>query len=172
MEREMVYRGDASLVHVEDGMRAEIGDNMADQLQRLIRNDAMESGRESWDDALGFRAKRVCPGCYMTIVFNMAVTLAKDNGQSLTELGNTLAMAFKQLAEGGPDRREDVEVVRDDSQEPAAPEPTKDDLPYLDGFMPNDDPILAQRTLDRMPVTERDFIVGLTSYGLDMGLLR
>lgn len=172
-DTDMVYRGDECRIHIADGMRVDTGTNLADHLSRLMRTDAHESGVETWDDAFGFRAKSLCPGCYMTAGFNMLVTLARENGQSLRELGRTMALAFTDLANGGPEQREEVRVVLDDEQEPAQPETHKDDnLPYLDGFMPNDDPELARRTLERLPVTERDFIMGLTSYGLDLGLLR
>jgi hypothetical protein len=111
-----VYRGCAQLVHIEDGHRAVMGRELATQLDFAIRQRAAEvqedeSTGNPWNDPL-------CPGCYMVAVFNCAVELARRNGQSLTELGNSLAGAFKLLADSPDDHNviESIEVQLDACQ--------------------------------------------------------
>jgi hypothetical protein len=77
------------------------------------------TGGEARNEARAAINKPLCPGCYMVALFNAAVTLAKENGQSLTELGNSMAQAFAELAAGGPDRTESIHVVRDDGVDSA-----------------------------------------------------
>jgi len=110
----MVYRGREDRVHIADGQRAGIGEHMARELEDIMREDAREMA-DSADEALLSQVLPLCPGCYMTVIVNMAASLAKANGQSLSELGNTLAGEFARLAAGGPDRIESVHVIRDDS---------------------------------------------------------
>lgn len=107
----LVYRGREDRVHIADGQRAEMGRILAHSLMEGMRVAAYRRDENIWNDNGGFLP--ACPGCYMTALFNAAVTLAKANGQSLTELGNTLAGEFSRLAAGGPDRIESVHVVLD-----------------------------------------------------------
>lgn len=104
--RKMVYRGREDRVHIADGCRANMGDRLASVLESMIREDAEEFDSGAYD-------KPLCPGCYMTALFNAAVATARNNGQSLRELGRTLAGEFSRLAEGGADRVESVNVVLD-----------------------------------------------------------
>lgn len=99
-----IYRGQANLVHIRDGERRAIGQRLAADLSARIRDNA-----GAWDD------RKLCPGCYMVAVLNCAIELARLNGQSLTELGNSLGDAFKQLAmDGGhAESLESIEVALD-----------------------------------------------------------
>ena len=105
-----VYGGDTGLIHIEDGQRANAGRWMARQLDRQMRRDAVHMGQRTEEQAIG---QTLCPGCYMVALFNAAVTLAQDNGQSLTELGNSMAKVFTELANGGPTRIESMSIVED-----------------------------------------------------------
>ncbi len=103
-----VYRGKPEYVHIQDGERAVLGRTVAGALDRLIRANAAATSKPeddiaAWDNPL-------CPGCYMVAVFNCAIELARRNGQSLTELGNSLGNAFKQLAMDG-DYAESIESI-------------------------------------------------------------
>jgi len=88
-----VYRGKPEFVHIEDGQRAAMGRMIAQLLCDEIRAAAFRKGQSD-----AYDVPAVCPGCYMVAVFNCAIELARINGQSLTELGNSLGNAFKQLA--------------------------------------------------------------------------
>lgn len=174
-QKTAVYRGKAEKIHVADGHRADMGDWLAHKLDEQMRNEAVNEpiGDEerTWAQAYGKDAQRLCPGCYMTVLYDAAVSLAKANGQSLTELGRTLAGVFTTLAEtGGPERREDVPVQPDPPTQDE-PAPQEGDVPYLDGFDPNPGFGYTQPRFD-LPLTERDFVFGISSYGLDVGLLR
>lgn len=100
----LVYRGRPDRVHIADGQRARTGTDMAWILANLMRSRAPVEARFN---------KPLCPGCYMTAVYNMAVTLAESNGQSLRELGRTLAGEFQRLADGAQVHVEEVRVVLD-----------------------------------------------------------
>lgn len=91
-----VYGGDANLIHVADGNRANVGAQMATMLDMTMRVDAVNDERRTLDQAT---AQQLCPGCYMIVGFNMLVTLAEENEQSLSELGRTMAAAFTMLAD-------------------------------------------------------------------------
>lgn len=97
-----VYGGDPNLVHVPDGARAGVGSRVANDISLRIRDTG-----GGWDD------RSLCPGCYMVVLFNAAVTLAKQNGQSLKELGRSMACAFDALAQGGEEQIESIRVVLD-----------------------------------------------------------
>jgi hypothetical protein len=115
----LVYRGACDLVHIEDGKRAEMGADLAHVLDQTMRAAAVGNGSRTVQQA---GTLPLCPGCYMVAVFNMAVTLAKANGQSMTELGNSMAQAFQALADGGESRMESIHVALDpDDDEDAAP---------------------------------------------------
>ena len=105
-----VYRGKPEFVHIEDGQRAAMGRMVAQLLCDEIRAAAFRKGkRDAYD------VPAVCPGCYMVAVFNCAIELARINGQSLTELGNSLGNAFKALAQDGghAESIESIEVQLD-----------------------------------------------------------
>lgn len=114
--KERVYGGDTGLIHVADGSRQQLGADMALMLSNRMRVDAMASGARTEQQAI---EQNLCPGCYMVVVLNMAIELAKRNGQSLSELGNSLGAAFLQLADGGLKDLEHITVQLD-------PEPIND----------------------------------------------
>jgi hypothetical protein len=97
-----VYRNDAARVHIPDGQRVDVGRDTADFIDVEMRSFS----RASIDTPL-------CPGCYMVAVFNCAVQLAKQNGQSLKELGRSMACAFEALANGGESEIESIRVILD-----------------------------------------------------------
>lgn len=103
----MFYRADPEMVHVRDGYRHVVGASMARRLDTEMRYGRW-AGAEIAD-----AKKSLCPGCYQTVIFNMATELARNNGQDLRELGLTLGRAFLELAAGGGDLREHVDVTRD-----------------------------------------------------------
>lgn len=108
-----VYGGDCDLIHVADGKRAALGSAMAFTLENQMRKDAFTRGDRTAAQATN---QPLCPGCYMVVGFDMLVTLARQNGQSLQELGRTMAQAFTQLAEcDNPDEAciESIHVVID-----------------------------------------------------------
>ena len=112
-----VYGGDTGLVHVADGKRAAMGLLMAQALDDEMRYQARELAASSG------QGKDLCPGCYMVVLVNMAVELARQNGQSITELGNTMAQAFAELAANGDGNvsMEHIAVVVDPPEPEAAP---------------------------------------------------
>lgn len=89
-----VYGGDCNLIHVADGNRKNVGHAAAQFIDGRMREDAFKEGRRSYTEA---KEQALCPGCYMVVGFNTMVELAKANGQSLAELGRTMATAFKKL---------------------------------------------------------------------------
>jgi len=99
----MVYRGDPNFTHIEDGKRVEMGRVMAGMMEASIKVDAWSRGEPS--------DKPPCPGCYMTASYNMMIALAKESGQSMDELADTMIEAFKQLKKGVTER-EYVDVIR------------------------------------------------------------
>jgi hypothetical protein len=113
-----VYGGDAGLVHIEDGKRAELGYTMAVHLEQLIRRNAVEAGLRTQEQV---DAQDLCPGCYMVAGFNMLVKLAKHNGQSMRELAASMANAFASLDDAGSNI-EHINVVLD------GPECAEDDV--------------------------------------------
>jgi hypothetical protein len=101
-----VYGGDKDLVHIKDGTRREVGEAIADYLEDEIRYRANAEGKNI--DGL------VCPGCAMIALFNAAILTAERNGQSLTELGNTMSAAFAKLASNPQSGlTEEIEVILD-----------------------------------------------------------
>ncbi|MGN6819230.1 MAG: hypothetical protein ACTHJR_11240 [Sphingomonas sp.] len=86
-----VYGGDPNLIHVPDGTRAELGKAMAKKLDMAMREGAENR-------TVGQRLyQALCPGCYMVVGFDMLVTLANQNGQSLNQLADSMIGAFEQL---------------------------------------------------------------------------
>lgn len=91
-----VYGGDPAYIHVEDGKRLMIGREIHDLLEQRIRWRAYSRQNISYKEAM---SKPLCPGCFMVVLFNAAVATACSNGQTLTELGRSMAAAFKMLEE-------------------------------------------------------------------------
>jgi hypothetical protein len=103
-----VYGGDPNLIHVPDGRRREAGELAALAIDLIIRRI---SDRIPWPQR-GF--KLLCPGCYMIVLFNAAVALARANGQPLSELGATMSAAFARLAQDqSAAGLEEIEVILD-----------------------------------------------------------
>ena len=105
------YGGDSGLIHVRDGERANVGRDFAARLTHEMRVQAVAEGRRtpaqgfgtSHNESTPDQFQSLCPGCFMTVGFNMLVYLAEQNGQDLRELGNTLGLAFLELANGTGD---------------------------------------------------------------------
>lgn len=91
-----VYGGDTGLIHIADGQRRHVGARLAVLLDSIMRADARMRGDRTEAEA---DRQDLCPGCYMVAMFNACVELAQQNGQSLSELGATMAAAFQQLAD-------------------------------------------------------------------------
>lgn len=91
-----VYGGDTGLIHIEDGRRGQMGSRLAELLDSAMRDGAVAAGRRRKAQA---EAQSLCPGCYMVALFNCAVDLAVKNHQSLAELGDSMSLAFKMLAD-------------------------------------------------------------------------
>lgn len=101
-----VYGGDANLVHIADGTRKDVGKAVAEYLEDEMLTRAFAAGQHTGT---------LCPGCYMIALFNAAIHLAEANGQSITELGNTMSKAFAKLAEKpASGLTEEIEVILDD----------------------------------------------------------
>lgn len=87
-----VYGGDANLIHIDDGKRAEMGQDMASLLDGNMR--AAYTGPRTNEELMN---QALCPGCYMIAGFNMLLELADRNGQSRTELARSMRNAFDNL---------------------------------------------------------------------------
>lgn len=158
-ETGMVYRGREDLVHIKDGFRADVGALVAETVDDAIRSDAIMDGLDSYDEVRGEGAKKLCPGCYMTVIFNAARELALRNGQSLSELGRTLSAQFAKLVNGDTGPVEEVHVVLDN--EAGEPMSTSDMVGYLTDFGPN--PMAQERDYGIVPA--------VSSVGMDAGLV-
>lgn len=104
-----VYGGDANLIHIDDGKRADMGIRLAELLEERMRKEY--SGERTIDERID---QNLCPGCFMIAGFNMLVTLADANGQSRTELARSMRNAFDQLLcnpEAG--LTEEIEILLD-----------------------------------------------------------
>lgn len=112
-ENGLVYRG-CELVHVSDGFRGDVGTATAHYIDQTMRADAVADGLLTSEQVYGEGAEKLCPGCYMPVLFNAARQLALENGQSLSELGRTMAAQFAKLAEGDTGAIEDIHVYLDD----------------------------------------------------------
>ncbi|TXH57711.1 MAG: hypothetical protein E6Q97_03930 [Desulfurellales bacterium] len=89
-----VYGGDSDLIHIEDGKRARFGAHFAQEIDRAMRFAALGNGTRTGKEVV---SQRLCPGCYMIVLFDAAITLAQNNGQSVVELGATMTAAFQRL---------------------------------------------------------------------------
>ena len=85
-----VYGGDPNLIHAKDGTRASVGSELATSLDMMMRAAALENGSRTSEQ---IETQDLCPGCYMVALYDAAVWLAQRNGQSLSELGRTMAKA-------------------------------------------------------------------------------
>jgi hypothetical protein len=107
------YGGDPDLVHIPDHHRTDVGKAVADQLtaiMRMVGTLGVGHTPESYESD-----KPLCPGCYMIALFDAAVELAKREGQSVKELGMSMAQLFNKLAwEGEYRATEEMTVVRTD----------------------------------------------------------
>lgn len=109
-----VYGGDPNLIHIADGTRADVGRAIADAVDLQMRWLADGNKARSWSQIWGSQRQALCPGCYMVVGFNTMLTLAERNGQSLRELGLTMAQAFAKLAEDqSPSTIEEILVILD-----------------------------------------------------------
>lgn len=89
-----VYGGDPTLIHIKDGGRKQVGDWLADFMDRTMREQAYEKGLRTWEES---QNQKLCPGCYMVAGYDMLVTLAERNGQDLQELARSMIGAFQHL---------------------------------------------------------------------------
>lgn len=107
-----VYGGDCDLIHVQDGQRGKMGEAAARYIDMSMRHEAWKARARTRNEV---ETQSLCPGCYMVVGFNALLTLAKQNGQSLPELGRTMAAAFTKLAECGDDAAciEEINVLLD-----------------------------------------------------------
>jgi hypothetical protein len=109
-----VYGGDPALVHIQDGQRTFVGRYVANQLEHYMRAAAAAARKPEQD--MDPWTLPLCAGCYMVAIFNASVFLAKDSGQSLSELGRTMSAAFAALIDypdGDPDCIESINVMLD-----------------------------------------------------------
>lgn len=105
------YGGDPSLIHIPDHHRADFGRAIADTVtstMRLLGTLGVGHDIEPYDGD-----KALCPGCYMIGLFDALVELAKRDGQSVQELGASMAELFTQLAVNGEYRPTEEMIVRD-----------------------------------------------------------
>lgn len=161
---QMFYRG-TDRVHISDGFRGDVGREVAEHVDQQMRADAVTDGLLTNEQVYGER-KPLCPGCYMSAMYNALRELAVRNGQSLSELGRTMSAQFAKLVEADTGPVEEVWVLRDpgdttpDTENPQ--NPVDEPLPYFGDFGPN--PYAPER--------DYGMVVGMSSYGLDMGLTR
>lgn len=93
----LVYWQDENLVHIENRW-IPFGQTRAGDWEVKMRNYAFLMGdANAWD-----MERPMCPACYMLAGYNMLVALAQRTGQSLEELGESMAMLFSQLADAAP----------------------------------------------------------------------
>lgn len=112
------YGGDPNLIHIPDHHRADFGRAIADTVistMRLLGTLGVGHDAEPYDGD-----KPVCPGCYMIGLFDALVELAKRDGQSVQELGASMAELFTQLAKDGEYKpTEEMIVVSADTSGPS-----------------------------------------------------
>lgn len=94
---------DPGLVEVPDGERGQVGAFVARDIEAAMRSIAHRRGA---DGAYDIDAK-MCPDCYMVVLFNAAMKLAKLNGQPPKELCMSLGNLF--LAAVQQDNYEPIE---------------------------------------------------------------
>lgn len=103
-----VYGGDVGLVHIEDGKRKNLGNDVANYLDAEMRLRAKRLGN------VVNKSMPICPGCGMIALFNASIIMAKENGMPVTELANTMKLAYEKLAASpGDGLTEEIEIVLD-----------------------------------------------------------
>lgn len=76
-----VFGEDPAYVHLEDGKRAAFARGLAQICTDLMTSDAMER------EELGVgETKPVCPGCAVTVSFNLLCTLGQQNDYSPAQI--------------------------------------------------------------------------------------
>lgn len=96
-----VYGGDPNLLHIPDGQREAFGIDVA--------NYAIQKLRE----INGGSDLKPCPGCCNVVVFNVALELARQSGQSVTEMAASLSLAFTQISTNSKQSLEEIEIILD-----------------------------------------------------------
>lgn len=96
-----VYGGDPNLLHIPDGQREAFGIDVA--------NYAIQKLRE----INGGSDLKPCPGCCNVVVFNVALELARQSGQSVTEMAASLSLAFTQISTNNKQSLEEIEIILD-----------------------------------------------------------
>lgn len=111
-----IYGGDAMLIHIKDGRRRDFGEELAAVLDTQMRELALRRGMKTKEEV---NSQNLCPGCYMIAAFNMLVTLAHQNGQSMHELGASMAQLFIRLQwdEALARGTEEMDIVDDNDNE-------------------------------------------------------
>src|SRR6476469_7412192 len=118
-----VYGGNPNLVHVPDGMRSKLGKRAAHDVDTSIRMVAASKMVEQQKSFKAAWQQPLCPGCYMVVGFNMMLTLAQRNGQSITEMARTMKNAFARLEEcQSPECIEEILVLLDPEEPPPCEE--------------------------------------------------
>lgn len=113
-----IYGGNPELVHVPDGMRTALGQKLAKDAENSIRMvSASHNDNARYKESYQYP---LCPGCYMVVGFNMMVTLASRNGQSITEMARSMKEAFAKLERCSlAECIEEIEVLLDPCEEDA-----------------------------------------------------
>lgn len=88
-QEKRVFGGNPNLIHVDDGLRADMGQRMAAILDAEMRSNY--SGERTPEQ---LRDQPLCPGCYMIVAFNMLLTLAERNKQDFRTVARTMRNAF------------------------------------------------------------------------------
>lgn len=91
------YGGDPDYAHVPDGQRNMVGLSVADYVSLVIRSMDVDATPLT----------PVCPGCYMVVLFNAALELARRNGQDIDELARSMSHVFQTMREP----TEEIEVL-------------------------------------------------------------
>lgn len=90
-----VYGGREQYIHIKDGQRARFAREVAEFITTKMKAEAVARGSRTQEQA---DVQSPCPGCSMIIVFNVAIILACQSGQSLREMAISLGKAFTTLA--------------------------------------------------------------------------
>jgi hypothetical protein len=104
-----VYGGDVNLIHVVDGLRGQMGVDVADTVERLMRERAENRTNEERE------AQALCPGCYMVVIFNAMLSLAERTGQDLKEMTRAMKGALTELEKDPTNQglREEICIILD-----------------------------------------------------------
>lgn len=88
---------DPALVHVPEGQRGYVGEQIAEFADWAIRNAAIAGGRPMAPTS----KDKLCPGCYMSVMLNALIKLAKDNGQEFSYIASFFRQALFDLERDG-----------------------------------------------------------------------